>query len=424
MTFGSSKAHPPGRTWQQLVFGATVCGCSLVEDPLPGGPGELDPNYGRLPSLESFEAGPVSAEVLESLRDAACINVVVEPNTPPPAFEFIIDVSGSMSLTPDEGLETKWSLTRDALRESVTKLPEDASLGVVYFPNQETHRNCLNEGKPCEPGTPLPIDACLNTDGALPIATWGSEGSSQREAFEDALDRANAAGATPTHDALLFGLDQLREEETDGQRLIVLLTDGQPTFLEGCRGSGHVSDPVDPTAIIETIEGAAEEGIATFVVGAPGSEQASGSGEDARRWLSDAAVAGMTADADCELAPSDFDYCHHDLSQEDDFGDSLDAALSTILAQSKSCEFELPDAPGEQPIDPDEVNVLLLYEDGDGLVVGQATDDCEDGYVLTETDDGTVGRLCPQSCQAYRESLSISIELILGCEAAPVIPPT
>ncbi len=403
---------------------SVLFGCDLIEEPPQHGPGEIDPTYGQGPDLASFEAGPIEADVLEELREAACIHVVVEPETPPPTFEFIIDVSGSMSLTPPEGTESKWVLARESLRESVDELPEDASLGVVYFPNKDTEPNCLDDDVPCTPGTTLPVEACLNTDGTLPLAPWGGEDSPHRAAFENALARVNPAGGTPTHDALLFGLEQLREDETNGQRLIVLLTDGQPTYLQGCRGSGNLSDPVDPSAIIETISEAAEEGIATFVVGAPGSEETSGSGEDARTWLSDAAVAGMTAEPDCSPP---LKYCHHDLSQGDDFGDSLQSALSSILAQSKSCNFVLPDPPSDQPIKADEVNVLLLYEDGDGLIVGQSADDCEEdpaGYVLTRTDDEIGGHLCPESCEAYRESLTISLELILGCEAAPVPPPT
>lgn len=394
--------------------------CKDEEDSPPNEPGEIDPN--AHPSLESFEPGPVSEEVLENLRQAACVNVVAAPETPKPSLQFVIDVSGSMALTPKDGDESKWVLTREALRDTVTLLPEEASLGVVYFPNKGTSRNCLEPDGACEPGDPQPIDSCVKTSGALPHGRWGAENSEHRLAFEDALVRVNTAGGTPTHDALLFGLEQLQNAESEGQRVIVLLTDGQPTYLEGCRGSGNVADPVDPTPIIDSIAEAALDGIATFVVGVPGSEETSGGGEDARQWLSDAARAGMTAPKNCEASEAGF--CHFDLTEGENFADALDDALSGILAQTKSCDFPLPEPPGEQPIDPDEINVLLLFDDGEGFVVGQGEDNCQEGYILEESDDGRIVHLCPETCDQYREELNIDLELILGCESAPSPPPT
>lgn len=394
--------------------------CSAVNEPPQPGPGEID--LTPSPSLDSFESGPVSENVLDDLRRIACVNVVSTPKTPNPSLQFIIDVSGSMALTPPDGSESKWVLTREALRDTVTLLPDDAQLGVVYFPNKATERNCLKPVGPCEPGASEPVDICINTDGALPLAPWGSEDSEHRVAFEDGLTRVNPAGGTPTHDALLAGLYELNSTESDGQRVIVLLTDGQPTYLEGCRGSGNVTDPVDPAPIIAAITEASEQNIATFVVGVPGSEETSGGGEDARQWLSEAALAGMTAPADCETLEDGF--CHFDLTEGENFAEALDDALASIIAQSKSCEFPLPAPPGEQPLDPDEVNVLLIFDDGEGFVLGKAERHCKEGYVLMESDDGSVIHLCPETCARYREELDIEIELILGCESAPTPPPT
>lgn len=364
----------------------------------------------------------MSEEVLEQLRQAACVNVVTSPEIPEPSLQFLIDVSGSMWLTPPDGSESKWVLTRDALRETVNLLPEEAHLGVVYFPNKETVRNCLLPEGECDPGAPLPIDTCINTDGALRLARWGKENSTHRLAFEDALTRVNPAGGTPTHDALLFGLEELQNTTSDGQRVIVLLTDGQPTYLEGCRGSGKVADPVDPTPIIAAIAEASEQNIATFVVGVPGSEKTSGGGEDARHWLSDAAIAGMTAPADCETSEDGF--CHFDLTEGENFADELDDALARIVAQSKSCDFPLPEPPGQEPIDPNEVNVLLIFDDEEGYVVGRSAGDCDEGYVLMKSDEGDVIHLCPETCSQYREEVDIELELILGCESAPIPTPT
>lgn len=394
-----------------------LLGCGTDEEPPPQGPGEID-----LTPPDAFEPGPASEEDLDSLRRAACVNVVAEPETPKPSLQFVIDVSGSMALTPPDGAESKWVLTREALRETVSQLPEDAKLGVSYFPNKATSRNCLSPEGACEPGSALPVDYCINTAGALPLDLWGPENSEQRLAFEDALTRVNPAGGTPTHDAVLFALEELRRADSDGHRILVLLTDGQPTYLEGCRGSGNIADPVDPAPIVETIARAATQGIATFVVGVPGSEETSGGGQDARKWLSDAAQAGQTAREDCNA--SDASFCHFDLTEGEDFVEALDDALMRIVAQSKSCDFPLPDPPGAQSLDPDEVNVLLVFDDGDGLVVGKAEGECDEGYVIQPTSAGPAVHLCPDTCAKYREELAIDLELVLGCESAPQPPPT
>lgn len=399
----------------------TVHGCDEGEEPADPGPGEIDLTPDD-PPPGYFTEGPATQADLDRLRQAACVNVVLEPETPKPSLELVIDVSGSMALTPPDGSESKWVLTRDALRDTVDLLPQDASLGVVYYPNKATTRNCIQPEGPCDPGEPAPVDTCINTAGAFPLGPWGSDDSDHQRAFEDALTRVNPAGGTPTHDALLFGLKQLEEAQTDGQRVLVLLTDGQPTYLKGCRGSGNVADPVDPTPIIATIAEAASEDIATFVVGVPGSEETSGGGEDARRWLSEAAIAGHTAPEGC--ADTESGFCHFDLTEGENFADALNEALEGIVAQAKSCDFPLPDPPGEQPFDRHKVNVLLIFDEGEGLVVGRADGECEEGYVLVSSDTGDTIHLCGETCARYRETLDVKIELILGCESAPLPPPT
>jgi hypothetical protein len=157
-------------------------------------------------------------------------------------------------------------------------------------------------------------------------------------------------------------------------------------------------------------------------VGVPGSEETSGGGEDARQWLSDAATAGITAPEDCAETESGF--CHFDLTEGENFASALDEALARIVARAKACEFPLPTPPGDQPLDPDEINVLLIFEEGNALVVGKSDENCDEGYFLMESDDGDVIHLCPDTCAQYREELDIELELVLGCESAPILPPT
>src|SRR5690606_31364657 len=101
--------------------------------------------------------------------------------------------------------------------------------------------------------------------------------------------------------------------------------------------------------------------------GSPGSESNVGTGEDARPWLSRAAIAGGTASESCEEEGPD--YCHFDLSDEDDFEEGLGSALDRILGGIAPCAFSIPE-PDQSSVDPALVNVVLHTGEGDAEIIG------------------------------------------------------
>jgi hypothetical protein len=333
---------------------------------------------------------------------------------------MVVDVSGSMGLVPETGTEVKWHTTREALRDVVALLPESTHLGALYFPNQATERNCLNEEGPCMPGDALEGSACVAEEGAFALRELGQGESEARIAFEATLEAVNPAGGTPTHDALQLALDRLDESTAPGPRFLILITDGQPTFSQGCVGSGNMLEPVDEQPIVDSIVAAFPAGLFTYVIGSPGSESHEGTGEDARPWLSRASVAGGTAPVDCdEEGP---DYCHFDLSVEEDFEAGLARALDQIIGQIASCEFTIPQAPDGKSVDPSLVNVIMHPSDGTSEVIGRAEEDeCTEGWSMGETEESL--HLCPEACERLKTSAGSSIELLFGCEAAPIRPP-
>jgi hypothetical protein len=386
----------------------------------PPSPPEIDPGPQNGGSGNIFEAGPVDATDLEDLRDAACVTEISELVLPPVFLQFVVDVSGSMSLPPPGETTSKWESTKTALSNLVSSLAEEANVGAVYFPNQATSRNCtLDEGE-CEPGEPVEVSACIDVEAIVPLDALGSEDSGQRELFQEGLERVNPAGGTPTHDAYLLGLEQLKGGQPVVERVVVLITDGQPTYLEGCSGSGNLTEPVDEQPIIRAIRAAADEGVHTFVVGAPGSDQNTGTEEDARPWLSRAAFVGGTGPSDCERDGPNF--CHFDLTGPGSFSVSLNQALGRILGETKVCSFDVPQPPNEQTVDPNEVNVILTSASGDAEVVGRGDNDCTEGWRYRQ--EQQVIELCPESCESYQQSTLSKVEVLFGCEAAPVIPPT
>src|SRR5690606_30076251 len=104
------------------------------------------------------------------------------------------------------------------------------------------------------------------------------------------LGDAEPDGSTPTHDAYKHALDNsMRVTNVPGSRYMLLITDGVPTYALQCVGSGFPNDPSPTEPIVDEIAAAAADGIKTFIVGSPGSEN-DGNGGDARPWMSRGAV--------------------------------------------------------------------------------------------------------------------------------------
>ncbi len=370
----------------------------------------------------SLKPGPLSAEELADLRASSCTGWSFEPELQPSILQMIIDVSGSMNLTPPGGgSDTKWEITREALREAVRALPGTMSTGAVYFPNRDSGNNCTNPNifGPCAPGDPRPVDSCVNLNTILDVSQLGAADSMHRQAFENGLDDAEPDGGTPTHDAYNVAIGELAASTGPGQRFALLITDGQPTYSEGCSGSGRTNEPVDEQPIIDAITEARKNNVRTFVIGSPGSEQGKDTGVDARPWLSKAAQAGGTATSGCSDGGPNF--CHFDMTQESDFGVALRQALAAIVGQIASCTITIPEAPPQQEVDPNQVNVILTPKDASAEVIGRdMTPECSTGWNYDST--GQAIELCKDSCLQLRQDSSSGLELLFGCGTAPADP--
>jgi hypothetical protein len=257
-------------------------------------------------------AGAISDDGVRQIRAESCLTELSRPFLAAPVLSLVVDVSGSMSLAPQGGGESKWAITRAALSGAIAQLPDAVTLGAVFFPNQATVRNCVHPEGACVLGEASDLSSCINLDTVVSPAPLGPIDSEQRRNIEFALEQVNPAGGTPTHDAIELAISILEKVETGGERFLLLITDGQPTFLSGCRGSGRAEEPVDEASVVHAIGIGFDQGIRSFLVGSPGSEENVSTGEDARGWLSEAAIAGGSAHPHCPN--EDMDYCHYDLS--------------------------------------------------------------------------------------------------------------
>lgn len=105
-------------------------------------------------------------------------------------------------------------------------------------------------------------------------------------------------------------------------------------------------------------------------------------------------------------------------------GRSFDAvfqalARRVIEASSAVCEFELPEAPADQILELDSVN--LEYRPGDGsqprsLPQVAAASACRDQYAFYISDRI---RLCPAACSLLRKDPTPEVQILIGCLRTP-----
>jgi hypothetical protein len=197
-----------------------------------------------------------------------------------------------------------------------------------------------------------------------------------------------------------------------GNRFMLLITDGAPTFGLQCTGTGLPNqNPLPPTQpIIDEVFAVRNEGVRSFLIGSPGSEPA-------RSWMSEAAVMGGTARSGCSLGGPD--YCHIDLTEEADFAAALNAALARILGQIVSCSFELPSPPPGEELNLSQINVI--YSPGNGapeeLIGRDDSSACSDGWQLDSSDRVV---LCPAACERVQSDPGGRVELLFGCDTTVI----
>ena len=243
----------------------------------------------------------------------------------------------------------------------------------------------------------------------------------QRALLSASLDAVYVQGGTPTHTAFQVGLDALTQSALPGNKYMVLITDGEPTYGVGCVGNGTtLATNIKPEYIGATQDSIRDAygrmpPVGTFVIGSPGSEK-NYSGKDARPWLSQAARDGGTAPVGC--ADQDGLFCHFDLTGSDtDFAVGIRAALAQILGQVVACDYTPPDPGHGKELDLDLIDVKLV--DGEGVeyavprTSSAACDLGSHGWYLSADQSRVV--LCARTCGAVRQDAMAGIGVYYGC---------
>lgn len=323
-----------------------------------------------------------------------CVGNSAEPEANPAIIQILLDTSSSMQWSAVGSRLTKLEDTRVALQAVLDTLPPTTAIGFSTYPNVSGRGN-----------------SCYDGDEGVLLELLGADDSEHREDLRRALDDAEPNGGTPTHMAYLRALELVEAANLPGQRYVLIITDGTPTYGLACSGTGQSAVPT-PGLVLEAAKAYQEKGIRTFVVGSPGSE-------DALEPLSQLATSGGTARDGCsDLGP---EYCHFDMTQSENFQEDLRRALVAIVGQALSCEYEVPEPPDGQFLDPDLVNVL--FTDGDGrrhpLGKNAAGEGCDEGWYYSE--DGTQVVLCDETCDLVRADTKARLDVVFGCETVTVV---
>ena len=375
-----------------LLLHAAVSACSSDDSegdkPEPGGTPVLDGNGdGNGAIFDGNDgAGPNAGDGFDS--NQACVGQTAGTELAPTIVQLLVDTSLSMDERAPGSRSSKWVETRRVMLEAIDLMPATTSVGVVFYPDVE-----------------VGAAACFDEDADVAVAPLGGSSSQQRQQITQAFERESPRGSTPTHDAYRYALSELAAVDGIGQRFVVLITDGTPTYALGCEGSGTPQDPADPAPLIPEAASALGGGIKTFVIGSPGSE-------DARRSLSQMAQAGGTGSEDCSNDGTPH-YCHFDMTENEDFAGALRDAFEAIAGIALTCAYEIPEPPSGATLDPSKVNVLFTPPGGEQELIPQSQPGtCTEGWQYS--DDQRRVLLCGSTCDRVSSSTG-QLALEFGC---------
>jgi hypothetical protein len=346
------------------------------------------------------EAGVGDADTTDTRidPDATCASEVVSGDLKPANLLFVVDQSGSMNCNlPEDGqssedceawpekldpdFPSKWELTRNALEDAFDALQESGlpvSVGLTMFPVADTLCGVRDE-----PDVPI---ARLN--------------DAQNEAIDDFLATVDPGGNTPLAGATILAyrhlFEQMRAGALTGNVFVVLITDGFETCKE---------DELDKLLGQDVPNAYDLLNIRTFVIGAPGSE-------DARALLSQIAWAGGTAPSagcDHDAEPADVGNCHFDMTESENFAEDLAETLEQISGTVLTCELDVPTNPTGGGVDLNQVNVDINDKQY------SPTDCSEEGNSGWQyTDDNTRIILCGEACDEAQQP-NATVSIVLGC---------
>ncbi|HEX4339048.1 MAG TPA: hypothetical protein VH062_24240 [Polyangiaceae bacterium] len=322
-----------------------------------------------------------------------------------PQMLIVMDKSGSMTDQPAGFDVSIWDGVKAALKTSLEAVAGRVSFGLELFPF------------PSDASHPIALDCttnCCEMPATPDINVPIESGTTALPKILAALDATSPGGGTPTAVALHRAYEYFTKgagAALSGEKYVMLATDGGPncntgltcdsagcsTNLEGhCTGSlnccaNYGQACVDDAATTAELEALHAAGIATFVVGIPGSEAYS-------RFLDGFAVSG--GETNPKAPPS---YYRVDAAAGVAGLTNVFSDITTQLVTACELDLEMP------PVDPRQVNVAIdcnvVPSGGDGPDGWRLDVDSDPARVLFE---GTLCRYM-QTEGAHR------VDIVFGC---------
>jgi hypothetical protein len=383
------------------------------------GDGQPDP----LTASDFGEAGmAVTEDELTAWRNESCTGQSVEPEPLGATLFLVLDASSSMDAeAAGTGNQSKWEATRDAMIDAIGDLDDSTAVGLLGYPNKVVDR------------VPGSTDSCVNVDALISLNLLGS--GDHRQTIIDGLNAIETETCTPTHDAYTVARADFAATPAAGQKYLLLMTDGQPTYTLNCQGPpdnpegcGSGVDtpqgtfPSEEAIIAEITAAYQEDNIKTFILGSPGSEQHMETGLDNRWWLSEAARAGGTA-ISTTCSDDGPNYCHFDMTQSPDFSAALRETLGNIVGQVLACDYEVPLPPEGETVDYNQTSMVIWPGGANPIQILPADGpDCEQGWYVDSSTDPARVLLCSQTCEVAQSDPQARIELLFGCDEPIMVP--
>ncbi len=309
----------------------------------------------------------------------------------------VLDRSGSMAY--------RWLDTSVALVQMMGEANPALQVGLLPFPalgcDYDGLVSCL--GEPTASGCDATLaDGCCTdvaTDPVVPL----SPAQEARDAAFAWLNGQPVDGFTPTLSALKSAYAYMQSQPSEGQRYVVLFTDGAPT-LHGTDFGPEAFDACGEEDDLLSAVAAAAEGptsVKTFAIGSAESWPAAA-------LLSEIALLGGTArTSPCDPA---FAECHYIVGSED-FGDELQQVLDRIAGLVGDCTFDIPE--GNEQASAGAINVGV--KTASRLVPVYRDAARHDGWDFADADQSRV-QLYGAACDLYNASPENEVVVVLGCE--------
>lgn len=274
----------------------------------------------------------------------------------PPTFLLLIDQSGSMTMPFDTS--TRWEVLGDTLFDpdvgAVAAFQDQIRFGLALYTNTDPNPDCpeLTETAPM-----------LGAFDEIAMA------------YEDADPQDN----TPTGDSITAVTAELVADPAPGERVIVLVTDGEPDTCE-------VPNPqMGQDEAVQAATAAFDQGVRTVVV--------SVADEVSADHLQDMANAGAG------VGPGDPDAPFYVALDQDD----LATAFAEIISTTRPCAFTL-----QQPLMAGQAQQCTVTVNGDAVPL-----DDPDGWQT----DGDMGiALVGGACDAIQTGAGM-VEMVCSCDA-------